>query len=499
MKKLTLSATIVLILTAVLSSCGSTPQQEKQSVQQEKTAEPGKNETETAASGNAVVKQQPEPAKTIEKPAEMQPQDPPDVMFAKKIQDYLNKNDMAGALSAFDTMPDSLKDDTEIQILHASLLVSAGRGKEAAEIGDALQAKNSQNTDILGLNAQIAAANGDKKRSNGIVNQILAIDPYNASANIQLAQQQVLNHKYKLAYNSYKKALINDPDNADALFGCGQTAYYLDNTDEAKATFQKILDKDSTNAGALAYMGKLAAEREKYLQATKYIEDAIKYDPDNYNYYLDLGTYQSNQEKYDDAEKAWTKAIELDPDYFLAYTYRAGLYNELKRYPDSLADYYDVVRTNPRYFYAYEEIGILEWHEKNWTKSRAGFMKALEFSKDNYYYKLMIAATYLKEKNSAECKNFLKTAMRNMDTTSVEYGMLRLYYDQGSINAENALLPKIDKIEKTTLRGKMWYYMGLYYELQGSQQLAEEFYTKIMNMQTPMFFEYELAEWGLGK
>jgi Tfp pilus assembly protein PilF len=111
----------------------------------------------------------------------------------------------------------------------------------------------------------------------------------------------------------------------------------------------------------------------------------------------------------------------------------------------------------------------------------------------------MTAASYLKEKDTAGCKNFLKNALRNMDTSSVEYAMLRLYYDQGGINAENAILPKIDKIEKTTPRGKMWFYMGLYYEIQGSPQLAEEFYTKIMNMQTPMFFEYELAEWSLEK
>ncbi|MFA6856076.1 MAG: tetratricopeptide repeat protein [Treponema sp.] len=495
MKRLTLSATIVLVLASVLSSCGSTPKPEKNIEQ------PQKNETSAAVSEISIEKQT-ENRQKDEKTVNKQPeklQDPPDVVFAKKLHEYLDKNDMNSAIAAFDTMPDSLKNNTELQILHASLLVSAGRGTEAAEIGNELQVKDSKNIDVLELNEQIAAANGEREKSSEIINQILAVDPNNVSANIRLAQQQVLNHKYKLAYNYYKKALTNEPDNTDALFGCGQMAYYLDKLDEAKQIFQKILERESTNADALAYMGKLAAEQEKYQQATKYIQDAIKYSPNNYNFYLDLGTYQQNQENYDDAAKAWTKAIELEPDYFLAYTYRAGLYNEMKRYDDSLTDYYNVVRTNPKYYYAYEEIGMLEWHQKNWAKSRQGFMKVLEFSKDDPSYKLMIAATYLKEKNTAECKNFLKKAMKNMDTTSVEYNMLRLYFDQGGINTENALLSKIDKIEKTTPRGKMWFYMGLYYELKGSQQLAEEFYTKIMNMQTPMFFEYELAEWGLGK
>ena len=481
MKKLILLFTIVPALAIILSSCISTPRKEK-TVQQE-----------------IVPEQQKEAGQIPEKAEKNVQKDPPDVVFVKNLQESLNKNDMQGALASFETMPDSLKNDTDLQILHASILVSAGRGKEAAAIGDALQAKDGSNVSVLELNSQIAAANGDKNKENVLIKQILTVDPYNTSANIQKAGQQVLWHKYKPAYDYYKKALKNEPDNPDALFGCAQMAYYLDNIPEAKATLQKILDKDSKNAMALAYMGKIAAENENNLQATKYIQEAISSDPGNYDFYLDLGTYQAKQENYNEAESAWTTAITIDPTYFLAYAYRAGLYNELKKYKESLADYYSVVKTNPQYYYAYEEIGILEWHEQNWEKARKGFKKALEFSKDNYSYKLMIAATYLKENNIEGCKSFLKNAMRNMDTTSIEYAMLRLYNDQGGINAENYILSKLDKIEKTTPRGKMWYYMGLYYEIKGSEQIATEFFTKIMNMQTPMFFEYELAEWSLGK
>ena len=111
----------------------------------------------------------------------------------------------------------------------------------------------------------------------------------------------------------------------------------------------------------------------------------------------------------------------------------------------------------------------------------------------------MTAAAYLKEKNVIDCKKFLAQAMRPLDRSSLAYEMMRLYHDQGGFNAENSLRLKIDKIDKPSDRGRMWYYMGLFYELKGSTKLANEYYSKIIKMQAPMFFEYRLAEWSLGK
>ena len=487
MKKLRLYLAALLCSASLLLSCGSTPKQEPAQESRPK----GENPT---------VKQEPAPAAESEKPvSKTEPAVSADVAFAQKLRDYLNSNDLDGALKSFDTIPAVLKENTDMQILHASLLVSAGRGKEAAEIGNTLQKKDPSNMEVLELNAEIASANGDKTAKKAILSQILAIDPYNAAANIQQAQDFAVNHKYKLACNSYKKALKNSPDNPDALFGFGQMSYYLNNIKDASDSFQKILDKNPDNAMALAYMGKLAAEDENYLRATKYVEQAIQQDDSNYDFYMDLGTYKRYQGKYDEAEKAWTKAISLDPTYFLAYAYRAGLYNEQKQYKEALADFHKVIETNPQYYYAFEEIGLLEWHEKNWAASRDGFLKALECSKDDYSYQLMIAATYWKENNIIVMKKFLEDAMKNRDRSSIEYAMLRLYHDQGGINAENDVRNKVESIDKTTQRGKLWYYTGLYYELHGLPQIADEYYAKITALKAPMFFEYELAEWGTSK
>ena len=45
----------------------------------------------------------------------------------------------------------------------------------------------------------------------------------------------------------------------------------------------------------------------------------------------------------------------------------------------------------------------------------------------------------------------------------------------------------------------MLFYMGLYCELNGADELAREYYSKVTSMSAPMFFEYRIAEWGLKK
>lgn len=427
----------------------------------------------------------------------------PELAFMQQVQNYLAKNDIRGALNCFNDMPEAAAHNTDTDVLYASLLLSDGRIQDAQNIADELLKNNNDNIDVLELNAYIAFITNSKNRDS-LLKQILAKEPYNAQANMLQAQVHFAKHRYKLANNSYQNVLKGNPNNVDALFGYGQTMFYMketgiDELKEAENAFQKVLAIDSTHALALSYLGKIAAEDKNYLRATSYIQKAIAVDDANYDFFMDLGTYMRYQGKFSDAENAWTRAIALEPSYFLAYTYRASLYKEQKKYAQALADFNKAVETNPKYYYAYEDIGMLEWREQNWAKSRAAFQNALTFNKDNISYALMVGATYLKEKKSADCKKFLAQFMRTMNRATVQYDMARLYHDQGGINAENTIRLKLDKIEQSAERGKMWYYMGLYYELLGSTSAANEYYSKVMNMNASLFFEYELALWSINK
>jgi len=456
-------------------------------------------------------------ASTFEVPQDSsKPNVPYSVSFAEKLRECLKTGTVEDALELFNKVPKKYENDLDIQFLHASLLVSAGRLEEAGILTDKLleidknnqiekmkkegldptKTKINQNQDLLMLAATIAKASGNKTKKTTLLKEILEKDPTNPEANVELAQEQMLNKNYKLAKNYYSKGLEGDSDNEDALTGYGQASYYTGDDKESKEAFNKILEKNPENSFAYYYLGKLAAEENNYLQATEYIEKAIKLDNDIFDYWMDYGQYLRYRGKFKEAEKAWLTAKDLETDYFLSYAYLAGLYDEQNRFADALKMYKKVVELNPKYYFAYESLGMFAWHEKDYINARLAFEKAYSMKAENISYPLMIAATYLKENNIPEAKKFLSKALRNKSPTSVEYAMLRLYFDRlNDMQVAQKVLNTTDR----NLKGKMLYYLGLFYEINGNDVMAEKYYTEVVNLESPMFFEFRLAEWAVAE
>ena len=421
----------------------------------------------------------------------------PDVIFVEQLQDYLTKDDIEGAINHFDSIPTSLKENTDMLLLKASLLISTKRIDEATEITNSILEKDPSNKDALEVTAQIALVSRNSTAQAAAFKKILAADPNNSAANVFLGDQYQTKKKYKLALNYYKKALEGEPNHRDALMGYGKMCWYTDDLKSAKSAFLKVIEHNPNDALAYSFLAKLEAEDERYKTAIEYVSTAIKLSPNTYDFHLDLGTFMRNIGKFSEAEKAWTMAISLEPDYFLGYAYRAGLYDEQNKIKEALADYHMVVKTNPNYYFAYEEIGILEFHEKNWAVARQAFAKANSI-KNQTAYQLMIIATYIREKNMFEAKKYADLAMKPIqDKNSLDCKLIRLFKDQGPVNAENSIALQLEKETDKNKKGKMTYYFGLYYEMKGSDKIAKEYYSKITSMQSPMFFEYRLAEWGI--
>ena len=453
------------------------------------------DQTEETTVEKKVETQKKQVEKKVEKKKE-EPKDPPNIAFAKKLQSFLDKNQIKEAIDLFQSLPKELENDIDFKILLASLYISDKQYDQAIEVANFILQIEPENIDAYELISLALEGKGDKAAQKANADKILEIDPYNVTVNIQKAEDYAMNKKYKLSKQSYKKALKNEPKNVDALFGYAQMSFYTDDLKEAEKSLNSILQLEPKNSLALAYMGKLAADSENFLRATKYVKEALKYDPTNYDYYLDLGTYYRFQGKYSDAAAAWNKAVEIDPTYFLAYAYLAGSYDEQNDFTSALQNYHKVIETNPKYFYAYESTAILEYHLGNWEASRKYFAEAYKYNK-SVSYQLMIAATYFKEKNAFKAKEVLKPLLKTLNKDSLEYAMVRFYHDTYSFNAENSLVGKVTKEQNRTQRGKMLFYMGLYYELNGFSEKAIEYYTKVKSMNAPLFFEYRIAEWGL--
>lgn len=427
-----------------------------------------------------------------------EPEDPPNVKFAKELQKLLDKGDIEGAINHFEKIPSELSNDVELKLLLGALYYSAGQYDNAITVANEVLAEYPDNMDALELISLSNRAKGDKAAYRATADQILKVDPNNTAVNVQKAEEYALNKKYKQAREAYRKALKGDPSDEDAMFGFAQMSFYTDDLKTAVTYFQKILDKNPNDPDALAYMGKIAYDQENYLKACEYIEEALKYAPDNYDYWMDYGTYLRYRGKFEEAAKAWNKAVEIDPTYFLAYAYLAGSYDDLGKWDLALENYHKVIQTNPKYFYAYESAAILEYHAENYKEAIKLFTKAYECS-PSWSYTLMIAASYYKMKDSLNAKKVLAAQLKKMDSSTTEYSVVRFFNDPYSKNAESTLNQKIAKETNSNNRGKMLFYMGLFCEINNAKDLAKEYYAKVTKLQAPMFFEYRIAEWGLEK
>ncbi len=416
------------------------------------------------------------------------------VDFAQDLYDILQKDGIDNALQLFNTVPSEYKEDFSLNYLYASLLFSSGKYDEAQGLTQKLEKKQPENIDVLLLNTMIAKAQGDTVKKNELLKKIIEKDPSNSDAHVEMAHEQMLRRNYALAKKYYMKGLESDPSNPDALFGLGQSSYYTGDLKVSKEAFTKLTDSYPLNSLGWAYLGKLAAEDENYKKATEFVEKAIALEEDYYDLWVDYGTYLRYQGKYDAAENAWTKAVELNDGHFLAYIYRAALYDEQNQYDKALSDYKKIVEVKPEYPYSYESLGLIYWYKGDWANCRSAFTEAYALNPSNVSYPLMISASYIKEDNKKANKDFLNLVMKNMDRNSAEYAMIRLYYD--GINP-SLVEKKIVSVTNSTLKGKLTFYMGLFYDLYGDDVSAKKQYIEVKSLPSPMFFEYKMNDWAL--
>ncbi len=416
------------------------------------------------------------------------------VEFASNLQEILENDSMEKALALFEDIPPEHSDDAELNYLHASLLISSGQLDKANEIVVSMQESDPDNTDLLFLNALILKQRGDTRGSKALIQEILKKDPTNVDANIEMANTFMINKNFRSANRYFAQALNESPEDSAALFGYSMTSWYLENDEIALQSLSKLVELEPENSIAWAYLAKFSADKGKYNEAVESIEKAIELDTNYYYHWLDLGSYYRNLNEPEKAEKAWTQAIEIDPEYFLGYAYRGGIRDEMRNYNGALADYQNVIKYNPEYYFAYETSALLYWREERWVDARNSFLMALDANKNNISYALMVSATYQKEGKIVENKDFLAQVMKTMDKSSLDYLVVRLYYDG---LGDSSVLNKVVNTSSNTERGRMLFYMALFYELHGHTTLANKYYLEITDIEAPMFFEYRMSEWAV--
>ena len=427
--------------------------------------------------------------KTIEKAAKKNPREE----FTDKLTQLSQKGDLEGILKLIDESDPELTKDFKIQYLKLSILISMRKTQEAESFANELSKDYPDNTDILYAQVMLAQAENNLQKKDQYLKKILAINPKDSQALTEQGLDFYSAKRYNDARRKFIEAYKADPKCTEALIGLGRINYLEGKLDQAESNLTTVLEQEPNNSTALAELARIKSETNRMYQALQDINRAAELEPNNPSHWNDIGSYNLTIGRKEEAKKAYDKVIELTPDSYIAYIYRAGINDELGYKEEALNDYIKVCNLYPPYYFALEGAGILLWEKGDWLNAGTAFLKALNKAPASYQYALLYAISLYKQNKNLDAKKFMQNYLKSINRTEKEneYFLCRLFIDfAGDSELINRATAETDMVKK----GRLFFYLGEFYNLTKKYTLAEKCYVQVMSIENPAFFEYRFAK-----
>ena len=298
--------------------------------------------------------QKPEKAYAIYK--EVADQEPDNQPLQLSMLDYYKQT---GQDSAYTALLDTLLYGNRIEnrlkvLLMRNLVVEKENAKadssEVLGIFERVLKNTDENVDMLALYASyMQLKKMDESRIAGVMEQILAIEPDNQAALLEVMRYALIRQDYKKVAEVCRNGLEHYPDQLPFYFYLGLSYYQLDQNEEALEAFKKGVGQINENSDLsmasdlYSILGDLwYKEGEKELAYAAY-DSSLTYKSDNigclnnYAYYLSL-----DNKDLDKAEEMSYKTIKAEPsnktylDTYAWILFMKARYTEAKVYIDKV-------------------------------------------------------------------------------------------------------------------------------------------------------------------
>ena len=409
---------------------------------------------------------------------------------------HLNRRDFAAALRLFETLNREDAEKSEIRIMQASILISAGRTADARRIANNILAAEPENTDALMILADAASFGNNARERRTFLDRVIRINPAHTRALIDIANINFRDGNLRTAATFFDRALAAEPDNGEALVGRGLTHRFNGEQREAEWLFNRALN-------LYPWWSKPFHERARLYKGAGFLEDALidmnvakELDPGNYWIVLDRGLILFQMNLKQEALEELSNAIAIDPNNFYAYVYTAGIKDEFGDYEGAIRDYTAITRLKPDYYFAFEGLGVLKMREKKWAEARDVFLEAYKHAPREYNYALLAALNWMRAGRATDPRQFLAQVLRAAPRDSIEFSMLRLYND---LSGDLDVIVKIENEKDNLLKSRMLFYLASYYDVRGNTALANRFYLMVQEIDAASLIEWRLNEWVLAE
>lgn len=414
-----------------------------------------------------------------------------------EISQLMARRDFRAALELFDRIDE---DSTEIRLLRASVLNSAGRTAEARAIASGILSADPGNVDALKVLAASALVEGRDREQRNFLEQVLRMDPENLQAITELGYNALRARTLRAAATHFDRALAIDPDYPQALLGRAIVYRYNRNPRRAEQLLNQAI---AQNPGWAAPYH----ERARLYRGAGFRQDALNdlnaardLEPDNHWISVDRAITLMEMGFRQEALDELDHSIALAPNSFLAHVHRASLREAVGDLAGAAQDHQTVMRIRPDYFFAAEGLGIIRMKEGRYLEARDAFLAAHRQAPREFRYALLAAANWMRGGRATDPRQFLSQVIRTAERDSPEWFLLRLYHD---LSGDNDVIARIQREQNLDARAMMLFYLALFHDIRGNTNLANRFFTEFWEMGRRGTVEWNLNQWimeqrGLG-
>jgi tetratricopeptide (TPR) repeat protein len=410
--------------------------------------------------------------------------------------EHLSRRDFNAALAQFDRFSPEYAGRTEILLLRASILNSAGRTADSRQIASGIIAREPNNTDALMILADAAARDGRDRDRRNFLDQVIAIDPNHVRALNDLGNINLGNRSLRVAAGFFDRALAVDPNNGEALVNRATVHRYNREPRLAEQLLNRAIERYPQWARPLHERARLYRGASFFNDALADLDAARRLEPDNYWVSVDRGLVLMDMDRREDALTEFNRAINIDPNNFLAYVYSAGLKDIFGDFAGAEQDYLILTRLRPDYYFAFEGLGMIRMKNRQWAGARDAFLEAYRQAPREYNYALLAAINWMRAGRQTDPRQFLAQVLRTAPRDSIEFAMLRLFHD---LSGDADVAIRVQNERNNHKKAQMLFFLASYYDIRGNTTLANRYFLMVQELDAVASIEWRLNEWVLAE
>ena len=290
-------------------------------------------------------------------------------LFKKGVEAYRAK-DSSRAMDFFEESVDVDASLSEAYFNIGLIHWEKGDEDEAKEWFAKAQAKGNKVADGLALQGAKKLAEGDQMVAMNLFRQAVAIDPFNAPANLNLAQDARARGDFKGARRLVRTALKQDGKNPAAYAVLARIYYDQSRLVLAKLVCQSGLELDKQSARLHNTLGLIHLKEDDQKRAIRDFVRATEAEPTFVAAKLNLGAVALRYKDYQLAYTQFANAVKLEPKNQMAILSYGVAARSLGKLEEAEAQYQKVLSINAEHVGALYNQAVLEAdYKKNYEAS----------------------------------------------------------------------------------------------------------------------------------